>query len=102
MKFKGFNIEIDEDRIATDQTVYLVKLMEMAKEQGEKEAIKHLGNVSMSHKAIWHEGFEKGKQEMREECIKEIEKWFKDWQGELIGEEPAKSEIIRKLKGLGK
>lgn len=76
MKFKGFNIEIDEKRIATDQMVYLVKLMKMAKESGKKE--------------------------MLEKCVHKIEKWFKDWQGELIGEEPAKSELIRKLKGLGK
>jgi hypothetical protein len=41
MKFKEFkNIEVDESRIATDQMVYLVKLMKMAKEKGFEEGYK--------------------------------------------------------------
>lgn len=24
----------------------------------------------------------------------EVEKWFEDWQGELIGEQPAKRELL--------
>jgi hypothetical protein len=40
MKIKGFNIEIDESRIATDQMVYLVKLMKLAKEKGFEEGYK--------------------------------------------------------------
>jgi hypothetical protein len=37
---KGFNIKIDESRIATDQMVYLVKLMKLAKEKGFEEGYK--------------------------------------------------------------
>jgi hypothetical protein len=44
MKIKGFNIEIDESRIATDQMVYLVKLMKLAKERGIKKARKDFKN----------------------------------------------------------
>jgi len=43
MKIKGYkDIEIDEDRIKSDQMVYLVHLMKLAKDSGIKKERKRI------------------------------------------------------------